>query len=103
MGFQEAQQATYLDKMVTIRNISDKQFTAMWGGENYVINAGTEETVPMWLGRHLMRHAHQDNKTILELIENVKVSCGVCHAEFEDKRQLGAHSLSHRKQTASKE
>jgi hypothetical protein len=105
MGFQEQNQTAYLDKMVTVRNLTDQMFSVKWGGDDYALNPNAEEKVPMWLGRHIMRHATVNGKKVVELVENIKETCGVCNREFEDKRQLGAHSLSHRTKAvvASKE
>ena len=103
MGFQEQQTSAYMDKMVTIKNLRDELFTVKIGGENFVLNPNSEEVVPMWLGRHIMRHGYVDGRAVVELIENVKVTCGVCQKEFDTKRELGAHSLSHKRSAATKE
>jgi hypothetical protein len=96
MGFNEQQTTAYLDKMVTIRNLTDNMFSVKVDGADFAINPKAEEKVPMWLGRHIVRHGSVNGKKVVELIENIKETCGVCNAEFDDKRQLGAHSLSHR-------
>jgi hypothetical protein len=102
MSFREtgvnSTEKAFNDQMVTIINPSDRQLLGQWDGEVFVINPKSEEQVPMWLGKHFVRHfGIIDGQPCLQLVENIKVTCGLCQKQFNDRRELGAHSLSHRK------
>jgi hypothetical protein len=101
MSFQQAGLDAYLDKTVTVKNLTDQQLNSRWGGQPFVLGPQAEEQVPMWLAKHLVRkfdqvEVHGRVEKWIEVIENVNFTCGTCQKSFEDRRQLGAHSLSHR-------
>jgi hypothetical protein len=97
MSFQNTSTAGYMDKVVTVKNLSDTIYTTKWGNDTFMIQANGSEQVPLWLANHLMRHGSIDGKRILEIEGTVRPQCGVCSKEFDTKRELGAHSLTHRK------
>ena len=83
-----------LEKMVILRNPTEKQLSWPWDGETYTINPESEEQVPFWLGQHLHKHLA---KLGLIMDETEKVTCGICAKSFDTRRELGAHSLVHKK------
>lgn len=102
MAFNNTSTVGYLEQVVSIKNLTDTVFIAKWGGDNFVIQPNGSERVPLWLANHLLRHGSVDGKRILEIEGTVKETCGTCQKQFDTKRELGAHSLSHRKATSTK-
>lgn len=102
MAFNNTTTVGYLDKIVTLKNLTDNIFTAKWGKEDFVIQPNGSEQVPLWLANHILRHSRADGKRLVEMEGQVRQQCGVCSKEFDTKRELGAHALSHRKSAPSK-
>lgn len=101
MAFQQVGLDAYLDKIVTIKNLTDHALNTKWDGQPFILGPKSEEQVPMWLAKHLVRHFDQVNvhgrtEKWVELIENVSFSCPTCNKSFETRRELGGHSLSHK-------
>jgi hypothetical protein len=101
MAFQQGAMNSYLEKIVTVKNLTDHTLNTKWDSKPYALEPGIEEHVPMWLAKHLVKtfsNINVDGKieNWVEMREGVNFSCGSCSKSFETKRELGAHSLSHR-------
>ncbi len=101
MAFQQSAVDTYLEKTVTVKNLTDHPLYTKWDGKPFVLGSKAEEQLPMWLAKHLVRqfdsvNVHGNIEKWVEVIENVNFSCGSCSKTFETRRELGGHSLVHK-------
>lgn len=92
---QSPQTNAFLEQEVTIKNLGDRKLMVRWGGEPFYLAPHAEETVPMWLAKHIRKHTIIDGEEQTTIIEAPKLKCDTCDFECGTKRELNAHMLLH--------